>query len=92
MAVPDVSHLVETLKGTLGYIKDNHDEGCELDPSYGEQNFEANVDHEGEEAEEGGFDDWEPRKWPCDAVCTCGNAEFVTRIERIISSYETSPQ
>jgi len=67
--------LVGLLLEASGYVRGNHDEGCELDPEYGQGNFEGN---DGEDETE--------RLWPDDAVCTCGTDELVDKIDAALAA------
>jgi hypothetical protein len=61
----------EALATARNYVVGNHDEGCELDLEYGEQNFD---DEDGE------------RTWPDDRKCTCGTDEMLATIDRALSA------
>lgn len=61
----------EALDDARNYVVGNHDEGCELDLEYGEQNFD---DEDGE------------RTWPDDRKCTCGTDEMLATIDRALSA------
>lgn len=65
--------LLEALQEARGYVENNHDEGCELDPEFGEQNFEGNLP-----------DDYDPDEMRL-PHCTCGTDELLAKIDDIIA-------
>ena len=77
--------LAMMLTSTIPYFEHNHDEGCELDPEYGETNFERNNDVLEQEVDERGDEDVEFRDWPDDRKCTCGTHEFVAQIRELVA-------
>ena len=66
----DVGMLRAALTTARGYVEGNHDEGCELDPEFGEQNFD---------------DEDDTRIWPEDRECTCGTDEILASIDAALT-------
>jgi hypothetical protein len=71
-------NLINILSSVIGYVESNHDEGCELDPEFGETNLRLREDELFDEDE-----DASPLEWPRDATCTCGTTDFVNQLKSI---------
>ena len=77
-----VAEAAELLEIAQGHIAIQHDEGCELDPEYGEARFDERMEDEDPDGERGD-------RWPKDAKCTCGSEEFVARIDGFSAALES---
>ena len=70
---------IELLREVECHIEHSHDEGCEVDPDFGEAAFDARME---EEDPDGELDD----RWPKDAKCTCGTVPLAKRVEDFLAS------
>jgi hypothetical protein len=73
--------MAGALEQAKGYIDGNHDEGCELDPEFGEQNMEAREANEDDEPLDDG-----------PAHCTCGADEVLSVAQASLTNWRAAQE
>ncbi len=74
--------LEDLLRRAADFVENSHDEGCELDPEFGEQNKEMNIDREHDQDEDVDVER--------EAVCTCGTDDLYNEIVRELENTSVS--